>query len=108
MLQLETGDVVGREVLWMENYVLNLGLTIKQREDGTFVAVARDLPLLVVAADMNTLRPKLSEVAESIAAHLGSLGDIEARRYLDERGLAAGKVGSSETDEFSMPVLVGA
>jgi hypothetical protein len=92
----------------MENYVVNLGLTIKQRQDGTFIAMARELPVMVVAADMNSLRRKLSEVAESIAAHLASLGDIEARKYLDERGIAPGRVGTSETDEFSMPVLVGA
>jgi hypothetical protein len=92
----------------MDNYMLTLGVRIKQREDGTFVATGKELPILVVADDMHGLRRKLSNVAESVAGYLEGLGDVEARRFLAERGIAPERVGDDEAGGFSMPVLVGA
>ena len=50
----------------MDSFHLNLTLVVTRREDGTLLARAKELPVMVAARDLAALTRKFAAVAESI------------------------------------------
>jgi hypothetical protein len=90
----------------MDSFLLNLTLVVTRREDGTLLARAKELPVMVAARDLAALTRKFAAVAESINTYLSSLPEAERAAYLKEHGVTVEPAGAVE--EFSVPVLVGA
>ena len=93
----------------METQVINLTLTIKRQADGSYVVRGKELPILLVAKDLERLKRKLRELRESLDAYFDGISAGELEHLLRERGIHVEVVGLGEVDgDISMPVLVGA
>lgn len=87
-------------------YLVPLTLQVRQRDDGSFVATSKELPVLVAARDIQTLKAKLRAVQESIDTYLHNMSEDEALAFLRERGIEP-DLALDMAAGFSMPVLVG-
>lgn len=91
----------------MKNYIIHLTLHIRQRDDGTFIATCKDLPVMVTARDLQGLKRKLSGIERSVDKFLVGMSEADQLAYLKEHGVEPEPVGNM-AEGFSMPVLVGA
>jgi hypothetical protein len=91
----------------MSTYVFPLTLTIRQREDGSFIATGSQVPVLLVAKDRSRLAEKLKSVQEALDALLDGMSQADRAAFLEERGIRLVPVGQA-AEEYSMPVLVSA
>jgi hypothetical protein len=90
----------------MGQYELDASLTIVRQDDGSFVAYGNELPVFIVAKDMERLRKKIGLVSEAISAELDALGDEAfAEATLHELGIKVERIGDGGT--ISLPVLAG-
>lgn len=92
----------------MERHFIPLTLTIRQREDGSFVASAKEIPVLLVARDRARLAEKMKSLQSKLDALLNSMSHEDRVAFLTERGIPVERAEGAEAEEYSMPVLVGA
>ena len=92
----------------MESYFLKLNVHVSRQADGSYMAVSRDFPLLIVAKDLQRLAEKLQAATTSVGAYFGGLEDREAQLVLGELGIELRLAQAGAIDEdFMIPVLVG-
>jgi len=92
----------------MEGFFFPLSLTIRQREDGSFIATAKQVPIMIVAKDRARLAEKMNTLQAKFDALLAGMSPAEREQFLRDRGLLYGATAAGEPVEFSMPVFVGA
>lgn len=99
---------MSRERRAVDRYFIPLTLTIRQREDGSFIATAKEIPVLLVAADRTRLAEKMKTLQSKLDALLNSMSTEDRLAFLSERGIPVERAEGAEAEEYSMPVLVGA
>ncbi len=80
-----------RKIRWrfdLNGYVVPLTLEIHERDDGSFVATGREIPILIVAKDLGRLKEKLRGIQASVDDFLAAMTEPERKAYLIERGVA--------------------
>jgi hypothetical protein len=92
----------------VEGFFFPLSLTIRQRDDGSFIATAKQVPIMIVAKDRARLAEKMNTLQAKFDALLAGMSEADREVFLRERGLMPLGPQDTEPVEFSMPVFVGA
>ncbi|MEO8541565.1 MAG: hypothetical protein ABI577_17620 [bacterium] len=79
-------------------------------EDGTFVALCRDLPMILAAASESELRERIDNAVDELGKYLQAMPAGEDVNYLKEAGvkLHAMTGAERETRTVTLPVSLGA
>lgn len=87
-------------------YLVPLTVQIRQRDDGSFLATGKELPILVAARDLHSLKEKLRAIQQSVDTYLQNMSEEDGVAFLRERGIDP-QQHLDMKGGFSMPVLVG-
>jgi len=69
----------------LERHFIPLTLTIRQREDGSYIASAKEIPVLLVARDRARLAEKMKTLQSKLNALLNSMSHEDRVVFLTER-----------------------
>ena len=94
-------------------FLIKVKFTIHKQPDGTLVATAAGLPVVVVAKSERELDSRITVALESLAGYLSRIGEDGVREFLGGPEVMYEEFGGSVTSdreerELTVPVLVGA
>lgn len=90
-----------------DGYLLRPTVTVRQQEDGSFAALGRELPILVLAPTVQELWERIAKLQPSVERMLEVAADGDVAAILRDRGVRFEAVDESDDGSpIEVPVLI--